>query len=170
MKTEIATFAGGCFWGIEYVFSKLPGVLSVRSGYTGGKMKNPSYEDVSSDETGHAEAVEIVFDPKKISYKILLGVFWRSHDPTQLSRQGPDIGSQYRSTIFYHNEKQKKEAIESRNEEQKKYRNKIVTQIEKAGEFYPAEYYHQKYAEKHGTWVCHIPDMNEIMNYVKGVK
>src|SRR3989344_1336837 len=112
MKTEIATFAGGCFWGIEYVFSKLPGVLSVRSGYTGGEMKNPSYEDVSSDETGHAEAVEIVFDPKKISYKILLGVFWRSHDPTQLNRQGRDIGSQYRSTIFYHNEKQKKEAIE----------------------------------------------------------
>ncbi len=156
MKTEKATFAAGCFWGIEAAFRKVPGVISTRVGYMGGKMKNPTYEDVCTDKTGHAEAVEVVFNPKKVSYEELLEIFWSIHDPTQLNSQGPDIGTQYRSVIFYNNKKQKQAAIKSKERMQasQKFRNKkIVTAIEPAKEFYEAEEYHQRYYEKHGK-VC----------------
>lgn len=158
MKTEKATFAAGCFWGVEYVFSKTPGVISAESGYTGGKKEytSPSYELVCTGKTGHAEAVNVVFDPAKTNYKKLLAVFWKCHNPTTLNRQGPDLGTQYRSAIFYHSENQKKEAIASRDALQKKLPEKIVTEISAAGPFYRAEEYHQKYAERHGGAACHI--------------
>lgn len=149
-------FAAGCFWGIQHVFSKLPGVIKSESGYSGGNKENPTYREVCSDATGHAEAVHIVFDPKKISYKKLLNAFWQIHDPTTLNRQGPDFGSQYRSAIFYFNDKQKKEAIDSMKEEQRKLTKKIVTEIVPAGKFYLAEDYHQDYVDKH-PGSCHVP-------------
>ena len=155
-KYEIATFAAGCFWGVEAAFRQIKGVKSTRVGYSGGNMKSPSYEDVCSDETGHVEAVEITYDPKKVSYGDLLKVFWQNHDPTQLNRQGPDVGTQYRSAIFYHNEKQKQAALNSVKEEQKKRKNKIMTEIKKAAEFYQAEDYHQQYLEKRGLSTCRI--------------
>ena len=151
-KTQLATFAAGCFWGIEEAFSKVKGVLNVMVGYTGGTMKNPTYEDVCTDKTGHAEAVDIEFDPKTVSYEELLNKFWEIHDPTSYHKQGPDVGSQYRSAIFYHNEKQKQDALKSKQKIQKseKYKNKkIVTEIVNAKEFYKAEEYHQKYFQKH---------------------
>lgn len=150
MKTETATFAAGCFWGVEETFRKTKGVVSTMAGYTGGKMKNPSYEDVCSDETGHAEAVQIEFDPKKVSYEKLLDIFWQNHNPTQLNRQGPDIGTQYRSAVLYHNEKQKEAALKSKEalEKSKKYSKPIVTEILPAADFYKAEEYHQKYKQK----------------------
>ena len=150
MKTETATFAAGCFWGVEETFRKTKGVTSTMVGYTGGKMKNPTYEDVCSDETGHAEAVQIEFDPKKIPYEKLLDIFWQNHDPTQLNRQGPDFGSQYRSAIFYHDEKQKEAAIKSKEilEKSKKYSKPIATEIMPAKDFYKAEEYHQRYKQK----------------------
>ncbi len=153
---EKATFAAGCFWGVEAAFRQIKGVISTRVGYTDGKMKNPSYEDVCSDETRHAEAVEITFEPKKVDYDTLLKVFWQNHNPTQLNRQGPDVGTQYRSGIFYHNQKQKDLAMKSLNEEQKKYKNKIVTEIKPAADFFQAEDYHQQYLEKRGLSTCHI--------------
>jgi peptide-methionine (S)-S-oxide reductase len=143
-----ATFAAGCFWQVESAFRKLKGVISTAVGFTGGSLNNPSYKQVCSDETGHAEAIEIVFDPKKVPYKRLLDVFWKIHDPTQLNRQGPDTGKQYRSAIFYHNEKQKKEATSSKTELQKKLKDKIATEIVPAAIFYKAEEYHQRYLEK----------------------
>ena len=157
MKTEKATFAAGCFWGVEEVFRKTKGVIDTVVGYTGGKMKNPSYEDVCTDETGHAEAVEVTFDPKKISYEKLLEIFWQNHDPTQLNRQGPDIGSQYRSAIFYNNENQKNAAINSKKmlEKSGKYSKPIVTAILPAADFYKAEEYHQRYLEKRRLKICH---------------
>lgn len=150
-KTETATFAAGCFWGVEETFRKTKGVVNTMVGYTGGNMKNPSYEDVCSDETGHAEAVQIEFDPKKVSYEKLLDIFWQNHDPTQLNRQGPDIGSQYRSAVFYHNEKQRKAALKSKEMLGKsgKYNKPIVTEILPAADFYRAEEYHQKYRQLH---------------------
>lgn len=148
-KTETATFAAGCFWGVEEIFRKTKGVTSTMVGYTGGKMKNPSYEDVCSDTTGHAEAVQIEFDPKKIPYEKLLDIFWQNHDPTQLNRQGPDIGTQYRSAVFYHNERQKKAAIKSREMLSGKYNKPIATEIVPAAGFYKAEEYHQKYRQLH---------------------
>ncbi|MBI4170227.1 MAG: peptide-methionine (S)-S-oxide reductase MsrA [Candidatus Aenigmarchaeota archaeon] len=153
---EKAAFAAGCFWGVEAAFRKVKGVLSTRVGYMGGTMKNPTYEDVCTDNTGHAEAVEVAFDPKKVSYEELLDIFWDVHDPTQLNRQGPDTGTQYRSVIFYHNVAQKKAAMKSKEKLQnsENFRNKkIVTAIELASEFYEAEEYHQRYHEKHGK-VC----------------
>ena len=153
---EIATFAAGCFWGVEAAFRQIKGVKSTRVGYSNGNMKNPSYEDVCTDETGHAEAVEITFDPKKVKYEDLLKVFWQNHDPTQLNRQGPDVGTQYRSAIFYHNVKQKQAALNSIKEEQKKRKNRIMTEIKKAAEFYQAEDYHQQYLEKRGLSTCRI--------------
>lgn len=143
-KTETATFAAGCFWGVEETFRKTKGVISTMVGYMGGKMKNPSYEDVCSDETCHAEAIQVEFDPKKVPYEKLLDIFWQNHDPAQLNRQGPDVGSQYRSAVFYHNEKQKKAAIESKEmlEKSKKYSKPIVTEIVPASDFYRAEEYH----------------------------
>ena len=149
---EKATFAAGCFWHVEEEFRNVKGVIDTKVGYTGGNVKNPSYEKVCTDATGHAEAIEVTFDPKIVSYEKLLEVFWRTHDPTQFNRQGPDVGSQYRSAIFYHDEKQKKAAISSMEALQKseKYKNKkIHTQIAKAEKFYPAEEYHQKYFQKH---------------------
>ena len=147
-----ATFAAGCFWGIELAFSKVKGVISTSVGYTGGNLKNPNYQVVCAGRTGHAEAVEIEFDPEKVSYKELLDIFWKIHDPTSLNRQGFDVGTQYRSAIFYHDEQQQKLAQESKEELEKsgKYNNPVVTEITKAATFYPAEDYHQKYLEKRG--------------------
>ncbi|MBI2664292.1 peptide-methionine (S)-S-oxide reductase MsrA [Candidatus Woesearchaeota archaeon] len=152
---ELATFAAGCFWHVEAAFRKVKGVVSTRVGYTGGSYENPGYRDVCSGKTGHAEAVEVAFDPKKVSYDELLKVFWSSLDPTQLNRQGPDAGSQYRSAIFYHNAAQKKAAAASLDDEQKKYKAKIVTEIRKAEKFFEAEEYHQQYLEKRGLATCH---------------
>ena len=149
MKTEKAIFAAGCFWKPEEVFDKTRGVISTRVGYIGGKTKNPTYYGVCGGNTGHVEATEVTFDLKKTSYKKLLDIFWKIHDPTTKDRQGPDIGSQYNSVIFYMNEKQKKEALRSKEEQQKKTKRKIVTRIRKAPTFYEAEAYHQKYMKKH---------------------
>jgi peptide-methionine (S)-S-oxide reductase len=159
MKKEIAVFAAGCFWGVEAEFRNVEGVLSTRVGYTGGHSTNPTYKEVCSHTTGHAEAIEITFDAGKVSYKKLLDAFWNLHDPTQLNRQGPDIGDSYRSAIFYRNDTQKKEAEASRAALQKsaKYRGKkIVTEIVPATNFYKAEEYHQRYLEKHGRATCRI--------------
>ena len=153
---EKATFAAGCFWHVEEAFRCLEGVESTRVGYTGGTMKNPTYEDVCTDKTGHAEAVEVTFDPTKITYDELLEMFWEIHDPTQLNRQGPDRGTQYRSAIFYHTPEQKAAAEHSKQklEQSKQYRKKIVTEIAPATEFYQAEDYHQQYLEKQGLSSC----------------
>ncbi len=156
MKFEIAIFAAGCFWGVEEAFRELNGVKETEVGYTGGKTKKPIYEDVCTDETRHAEAVRISFDPKKISYAKLLGVFFSIHNPTTRNRQGPDVGSQYRSAIFFTTNAQEKEAKKHIEEEQKKYAYKIVTEIMPASEFYRAEEYHQKYLFKKGAASCHI--------------
>ena len=157
MKIKKATFAAGCFWHVEEEFRMMEGVKSTTAGYTGGKMDNPTYEDVCSNRTGHAESIEIIFDPKKISYSELLEKFWEIHNPTTLNRQGLDFGIQYRSAIFYHDEKQKKEALDSKQKLQKtvKYQNKkIVTEIVKASKFFKAEDYHQKYLLKRGRTTC----------------
>ncbi|MFA5412225.1 MAG: bifunctional methionine sulfoxide reductase B/A protein [Candidatus Micrarchaeia archaeon] len=151
MKTEIATFAAGCFWHVQEQFDAVKGVVSTTAGYAGGTAKNPTYWEVHGGKTGHAESVRVEFDPSKVSYKQLLDVFWRMHDPTTPNRQGPDFGTQYRSVIFFHSKKQEKEARESKEGEGKKHRNPIVTEIVPAGEFYPAEEYHQKYYLKHGV-------------------
>lgn len=145
--TEIATFAAGCFWGVEDTFMSVPGVVSTRVGYCGGRTSNPTYRDVCSHDTGHAEAVEVTFDPDKVGYDELLAVFWKCHDPTQLNRQGPDSGEQYRSALFYHSEEQHKSALASRTELENKgvFRRTIVTQIVPASVFWQAEEYHQKY-------------------------
>ena len=156
---EQATFGGGCFWGVEAAFRRLPGVVDAAVGYSGGTMKNPRYEDVCTDETGHAEVVEVTFDPAKLSYEQLLEAFWSLHDPTTLNRQGPDEGTQYRSVIFYHTPEQEKSARASKEKQQAsgRFRRPIVTQIEPAGPFYRAEEYHQRYLEKRGLATCHIP-------------
>lgn len=153
--TAIATFAAGCFWGVEAAFGKLPGVLDAKSGYTGGSVADPSYRQVCSGTTGHAEAVEIRYDPDAISYDHLLDAFWKLHDPTTPNRQGPDIGTQYRSAIFVHSDEQREAARASLTRAQANVKRPIVTQIETAGPFYPAEEYHQKYFEKNGA-ACHI--------------
>jgi peptide-methionine (S)-S-oxide reductase len=145
---EKATFGAGCFWGVEDSFQKIKGVISTTVGYMGGKTKNPTYEEVCTDTTGHVEVVQIIYDPLIVSYKKLLEIFWNIHDPTQLNRQGPDIGSQYRSVIFYHSEEQKKISEKSKQNQLRKYKKEIVTEITPANEFYPAEEYHQKYLEK----------------------
>lgn len=150
MKTEtnataLATFAGGCFWCTEAVFERLPGVQSVTSGYTGGHKENPDYKSVVTSATGHAEAIQITFDPAKISYERLLEIFWQAHDPTTLNRQGADVGTQYRSGIFYHNEAQKAAAEKSKVEAQKNFSRPIVTEIVPLQKFYKAEGYHQDY-------------------------
>jgi peptide methionine sulfoxide reductase msrA/msrB len=157
-KIQTATFAAGCFWGIEAIFNEVPGVLKVTSGYTGGTVKNPSYRQVCEGTTGHAEAVQIKFDPDLISYEILLDYFWRMHDPTTLNRQGPDIGTQYRSAIFYHDPDQKRAALKSKKEFDKSnvFEEEAVTRIVPATTFYPAEEYHQDYYRKNrGTPYCH---------------
>jgi len=148
--TEKATFAGGCFWCMEAPFDSLDGVISVTSGYTGGTVKNPTYEQVSSGTTGHAEAVQVVYDPRKIRYETLLDVFWRNIDPTVKDRQFCDHGNQYRSGIFYHSEEQRRAAVRSREllEKNKRFREAVVTEITPAGPFYRAEEYHQRYYKK----------------------
>jgi peptide-methionine (S)-S-oxide reductase len=153
-----ATFAAGCFWGVEATFRQLPGVTSTRVGYTGGNTSNPSYKDVCTDGTGHAEAVEVEYEPATLSYEKLLEVFWDNHDPTQLNRQGPDHGSQYRSGIFYHTPEQKAEAEASKEklEQSHRFSKPIVTQIVPAAAFFEAEAYHQQYLEKRGLAHCHI--------------
>ncbi|MDD5432087.1 MAG: bifunctional methionine sulfoxide reductase B/A protein [Candidatus Omnitrophica bacterium] len=159
-KTELATFAAGCFWGVEASFRGVNGVKEVISGYTGGKLRNPTYEDVCTNKTGHAESVQIEYNPKVVSYEDLLNVFWSIHDPTTLNKQGPDIGSQYRSVIFYHTPEQEKLAKEAKKklEESKKFKGRIVTEIIPAGDFFKAEEYHQRYYEKHGLKpACQLP-------------
>ncbi len=151
-----AIFAAGCFWGVQYYFDQVPGVVKTIVGYTGGLTKNPSYEAVCTHTTGHAEVVQIEFDPQKVSYKTLLKQFFRMHNPTQLNRQGPDVGDQYRSAIFYFNNEQKKAAEKSKQEQQTNYKDPVVTQIVPATEFYEAEEYHQKFTEKTGRGMCHV--------------
>lgn len=155
---EKATFAAGCFWGVEATFRRLPGVTATRVGYTGGHLNNPTYKDVCTDGTGHAEAVEVTFDPTKISYDQLLDVFWENHDPTQLNRQGPDWGTQYRSAIFFYSPEQQAAAKASKQklEAAHRFSKPIVTQIVPAETFYEAEDYHQQYLEKRGLATCHI--------------
>jgi peptide-methionine (S)-S-oxide reductase len=155
-KIEKAVFGAGCFWHVEASFAKIIGVLNTSVGYMGGNLKNPSYEDVCSHTTGHAEVCLVEYDPEKVTYKELLEVFWRTHNPTQLNRQGLDVGNQYRSVIFYYNEKQKKLALESKENEQKRHKNPIVTQIVPAKTFYKAEEYHQQYFKKHRFLGCSI--------------
>lgn len=158
VSTEKATFGAGCFWGVEAVFRQTPGVKDATVGYAGGKPENPTYEDVCSDETDHAEVVELAFDPSEVSYETLLDVFWRNHDPTTRNRQGPDVGSQYRSVVFYHSPEQKAaaEAKLAELEKSGKFRRPIVTLIEPAPTFYRAEDYHQQYLAKHGRTHCAI--------------
>ena len=153
-----ATFAEGCFWGVEANFRRVLGVESAESGYTGGKTANPSYEDVCSGRTGHAEAVEIEYEPARVRYEDLLEVFWASHDPTTPNRQGPDVGTQYRSAIFFHDAEQEAAARASKERQEKsgRFKRPIVTEIVAAGPFYKAEEYHQKYFEKHGLHGCGI--------------
>ena len=156
---QTATFAAGCFWGVEGAFRQVKGVTSVTVGYTGGATKNPTYEQVCTHLTGHAEAVEVVFDPGQVSFDDLLNVFWKIHDPTQLNRQGPDTGAQYRSAIFYHSPEQAAAARASLEKLQKSAKFgklKIVTQIVPATDFYRAEDYHQNYLQKHGLPACHL--------------
>lgn len=157
---EKATFAAGCFWGVEAAFAKVPGVVSTQVGYTGGRTENPTYKQVCTDRTGHAEAVEVTYDPAKVSYGQLLEVFWNIHDPTTLNRQGPDVGTQYRSAIFYHNKAQQTAAKTSKRqlEESGRFERPIVTEITPASRFYRAEEYHQRYFEKHRLPSCHLPN------------
>ncbi len=153
-----ATFAAGCFWGVEATFRQLEGVTATRVGYTGGKTANPTYKEVCTDSTGHAEAVEVEYDPAKISYDKLLDVFWENHDPTQVNRQGPDWGTQYRSAIFFHTPAQEAEAKASKEKLAKsgRFNKPIATQIVPAATFNEAEDYHQQYLEKRGLATCHI--------------
>jgi peptide-methionine (S)-S-oxide reductase len=155
---EKATFAAGCFWGVEESFRQVPGVVGTTVGYLGGHTANPTYKDVCTDATGHAEVVQVTFDPSKVNYERLLDVFWSAHDPTTLNRQGPDIGTQYRSAIFFHSPEQERQARASKEKMQSagKFRRPIVTEITPASTFYPAEDYHQKYLAKRGLSHCHI--------------
>ena len=156
--TEKATFGAGCFWGVEAAFRQVKGVISTTVGYSGGTFKNPTYQDVCSGRTGHAEVVEVEYDPSQVSYEDLLSVFWENHDPTQLNRQGPDVGAQYRSAIFFHTPEQEAAARASKAalERRGQYKGPIVTEIAPASEFYRAEEYHQQYLEKRGLSHCHL--------------
>jgi len=158
VKTEKATFAAGCFWGVEAAFRQVEGVRSTAVGYMGGTLENPTYRDVCTDKTGHAEAVEVTYDSSKVSYDDLLRVFWQNHDPTTLNRQGPDVGTQYRSAIFFHDAEQEAAAKASKEALQKSgtYKKPIVTEIVPASEFWQAEEYHQQYLEKRGLAHCTI--------------
>jgi methionine-S-sulfoxide reductase len=151
-----AIFAAGCFWGVQFYFDQIPGVIKTTVGYTGGHTKKPTYEEVCTHTTGHAEAVEIEFDPKQTSYETLLKQFFRMHNPTQLNRQGPDAGDSYRSAIFYFGDAQKIAAEAAKRTAQADWKEPIVTEITKASDFYQAEDYHQKFTEKTGRGMCHI--------------
>jgi peptide-methionine (S)-S-oxide reductase len=155
---EKATFGAGCFWGVEATFRSIPGVVSTLVGYCGGKTDNPTYQDVCTDTTGHAEVVEITFDPAQLPYEQLLETFWKLHDPTTPNRQGPDVGSQYRSVIFFHSPAQEAaaRAAKERLDKSGKFRHPVVTQIVPAAPFYKAEDYHQRYLEKRGLASCHL--------------
>ncbi len=155
---EIATFGAGCFWGIEAAFRQVPGVTDAVVGYSGGHTANPTYKDVCTDGTGHAEVVQVTFDPAQLSYEKLLEIFWQVHDPTQLNRQGPDFGTQYRSAIFFHSPEQEASARKSKEQAQTsgRFRRPIVTELTPASTFYRAEEYHQKYLEKRGAASCHL--------------
>jgi peptide-methionine (S)-S-oxide reductase len=152
-----ALFAAGCFWGVQFYFDQVPGVTATTVGYTGGHTENPSYEEVCTHTTGHAEAVLIEFDPEKISYETLCRQFFRMHDPTQLNRQGPDVGDSYRTAIFYFDETQRDTAEKVKSEAQAQFDQPIVTEITAAGPFYRAEDYHQKFTERTGRGMCHVP-------------
>jgi peptide-methionine (S)-S-oxide reductase len=156
--SETATFGAGCFWGVEAAFQRVPGVLDTAVGYSGGEMANPTYKDVCTDETGHAEVVQMAYDPAKVTYQQLLDVFWQAHDPTQVNRQGPDFGSQYRSAIFFHSPEQEAVAKKSRAalDASGKLKRPIATEITPASTFYRAEEYHQKYLQKRGVTSCHF--------------
>jgi len=158
-QTQKATFGAGCFWSVESAFRELPGVVSAAVGYSGGHFPNPTYRDVCSGETGHAEVVEVEYDPSRVTYDQLLDLFWSIHDPTQLNRQGPDFGTQYRSVIFFHSPEQEAAARASlaKLESSGRLKRKIVTPILPASEFWRAEEYHQQYFEKHGLKSCHLP-------------
>ena len=158
MNSQTANFGAGCFWGVEAVFRQVKGVKDTTVGYMGGDMENPTYEDVCSGKTGHAEVVRVRFDISEVSYKDLLDVFWESHCPTQLNRQGADVGTQYRSVVFYENDEQRRLAEHSKKElsQSGKYTESIVTAIEKAGKFNKAEKYHQQYLEKRDQAICHM--------------
>ena len=156
--TELATFAAGCFWGVEVKFRAIPGVLDAEVGYSNGHTENPTYKDVCTDETGHAEVVQVAFDPEKVSYQTLVEAFWQMHDPTQMNRQGPDFGKQYRTAIFTHSPEQEEIAKQSKAalDASKKFSRPIATEITPAGTFYRAEEYHQRYLQKRGMANCHI--------------
>lgn len=154
---QLATFGAGCFWGVEETFRQAPGVKSATVGYLGGSMPNPTYRDVCTGRTGHAEVVQIEYDPSEVSYEELLELFWNNHNPTTLNRQGPDVGTQYRSAVFYHTPQQEAAAKESKTalERSGKWKKPIVTEITPASTFYKAEEYHQQYLRKHGLSSCH---------------
>jgi peptide-methionine (S)-S-oxide reductase len=157
-QLQKATFGAGCFWGVEAAYRQIKGVVSTAVGYAGGTLENPTYRDVCTDKTGHAEVVEVTYDPARVSYEDLLNVFWENHDPTQLNRQGPDIGTQYRSVIFFHTPEQQAAAVASKEQRERsgRYKKPIVTEIAPAPTFYMAEEYHQQYLEKRGLSSCHI--------------
>lgn len=151
-----ALFAAGCFWGVQYYFDQVPGVVNTSVGYSGGHTENPSYEDVCGHTTGHAEVVLIEFDPSKVNYETLVRQFFRMHDPTQLNRQGPDVGDQYRSAIYYFDNRQKEIAEDLKRKLTSSFNKPIVTEISPAGPFYIAEDYHQRFAERTGRGICHV--------------
>ncbi len=155
---KTATFGAGCFWGVEETFKDIPGVKSTAVGYLGGTYDNPTYRDVCTGRTGHAEVLQLQYDPNEVSYEGLLDIFWKNHNPTTLNRQGPDVGTQYRSAIFFHTPQQEATAQESKQvmDRSGTFRNPIVTEISPASVFYPAEEYHQRYLEKRGMGACHI--------------
>jgi len=155
VQSEKATFAAGCFWGVEHAFRQIPGVSDAVSGYTDGHLEDPSYQDICSGTTGHAEAVEVTFDPELVSYPKLLEAFWGMHDPTTADRQGPDVGPQYRSAIYFHSPEQEVDAVQSKEATQDNLLDPIVTDIAAAKVFWRAEDYHQRYFEKRGIAVCH---------------
>jgi methionine-S-sulfoxide reductase len=157
VKTQKVIFAAGCFWGVQFYFDQVPGVVKTTVGYTGGHTERPTYDDVITHTTGHAEATLIEFDPEKVTFRTLVKQFFRMHDPTQLNRQGPDIGDSYRSAIFFFDKEQQKDAIQERNIIQERLGKPVVTQIEHAGPFYEAEAFHQKFTERTGIGMCHIP-------------
>ena len=163
MAMEQATFGAGCFWGVEYVFRRVPGVEDVQVGYSGGHVPNPTYKQVCYEGTGHAEVAQVTFDPERISYEKLLEVFWAMHDPTQVNRQGPDVGDQYRSVIFTHSDEQRQVAEASKEKAQARFMRPIATEVVPLDVFYPGEDYHQAYYEKNGHEpYCHVVPVREL--------
>jgi peptide-methionine (S)-S-oxide reductase len=154
--TEMATFGAGCFWGVEVAFRNVPGVTDTAVGYMGGTVTNPTYEQVCTDRTGHAEVVQVEYDPEEVSYEQLLDTFWEEHDPTQVNRQGPDVGSQYRSVVFFHTPEQQEQAVASKARVQAQSDDPVVTEIVPASDFWRAEEYHQQYLVKRGVATCRI--------------